>query len=124
MVRSIASTDMTQPFTFVRCPGGKIQTEETYRYPVLDGVDEVEQRVVLVVLDALLDLELAGLRELGQDVLFCSVPQVPGLGAVKVLIGGGQKEGKLRLSWRIRISVKILNFKGIQLKLLEKRKIK
>jgi hypothetical protein len=52
---------------------------------IFHGVDQVEQGVMVVVLYALLDLGLAGLGQLGQDVFLRGVPQVPRFRAVKVL---------------------------------------
>ena len=60
-----------------------IQT--TYRYVVLDGIDQVEECVVVMVLNTLLDLQLARFRQFGQDVLLCRIPQVPGFRTVKIL---------------------------------------
>ena len=52
---------------------------------IFDGIDQVEQGVVVVVLNTLLDLRLAGLRQLRQDVFLSGIPQVPRFGAVKIL---------------------------------------
>ena len=57
----------------------------TYRYVVLDSIDQVEEGVVVMVLNTLLDLQLARFRQFWQDILLCSIPQVPSFRTVKIL---------------------------------------
>ena len=57
----------------------------TYRYVVLDSIDQVEEGVVVMVLNTLLDLQLTRFRQFWQDVLLSGIPQVPSFRTVKIL---------------------------------------